>query len=144
MFLRLGSLIVWLACVMPLDLLNLCINVLLAFCKKVDFIFHAELIFFYSPYQCRQHDLEWCDKMRTGQKGSTYFCTALLLSNVAHIFKNINFNGISSLISISAVSTNHYWHFFYLAVNLTKIQTAWMTSVNGYVLMGIVIDTKTF
>lgn len=128
---------------MPLDILNLCINVLLAFCKSVDFIFHAELSFSFSPCQCRQHDLEWCEEMRASPKGLIYFYTALLLSNVAHIFEIINVNGIS-LRSISVISTNHYWHFFYLAANLIKIQTDWLTFVNGYILMGVVIDTKSF
>lgn len=129
---------------MPLDILNLCINVLLASCKSVDFIFHAELNFSYSPCQCRQCDLEWCEEMRASPKGLIYFYTDLLLSNVTHIFEIINFNGISFLSSISAISTNHYWHFFCLAVNLIKIRTAWLTFVNGCILMGVVIDTKSF
>lgn len=131
-FLRLESWVIWLfcACLIPSDLLNLelnlCVNVLLAFCKRVDFILCAELIFSNSPCQFRQRDLEWCEEMRACQKGLIYFYTALLLSNAAHIFEIINPNVISFLSSISAVSINHSWHFFSLTANLIKAKTVWL------------------
>lgn len=132
---------VWLVCLMPLDLLNLCVNVLLVFCKRINFIFHAGLNFSNSPCQLRQRDLEWCEEMRACQKGLIYFYTALLLSNAVHIFEIINPNVISFLSSISAASVNHSWRFFsYFKFN--KNVNCMIIFLNWDILMGVIMDAK--
>lgn len=126
---------------MPLDLLNLCVNVLLVFCKRVNFILHAGLNFSNSPCQLRQHDLEWHEEMRACQKGLIYFCTALLLSNAVRIFEIINPNVISFLSSASAASVNHSWQFFsYCKFN--KNLNCMIIFLNRDILMGVIVDAK--
>lgn len=91
-----------------------------SFLQKSRFHTLGRTIFFHSPSQFRQCDLEWCEEMRAYQKGLIYFYTALLLSDAAHVFEIINPDVISFLSSISAVSVNHSWHFFSLNANLIK------------------------